>query len=304
MSRTRRKEWWRRGWLATPTHRIVFGTAVGLVLVAVILTAVGITRHQRDTGEGTLPIGDDAAAVVAVEVVRVEPDPGAFQIEVEILVGGAIPDGGATLLTTWPELALVPLPPTGSDPAGDSVLDKVDAGDVTDYPLDRYTDTVRLTAVAGTQDDLHGTLEAIRTGQMDTLPVAVATEDDAAGYTVRFTQSTEEQFLTVRIHADRTGWVQVFGLAMMAVFWLLAASLLAVTIAVVTRQRRYEIRELQWGAALILSIAAFRFAAPGDPPLGTFMDFGAFFWAAALACLCLVVLVVFFLVDRGQEIPH
>ena len=89
---------------------------------------------------------------------------------------------------------------------------------------------------------------------------------------------------------------------MMAIYWALALTAMAVVLSVVLRARNWETRHLAWLGSLIFALAAFRNTAPGGPPLGVFMDTAAFFWAEAVVVLGLVTLVVIYLIRPRSEI--
>ncbi|MEW5629238.1 DUF4436 family protein [Streptomyces hydrogenans] len=48
---------------------------------------------------------------------------------------------------------------------------------------------------------------------------------------------------------------------------------------------------LGWMAATLFALAAFRNTAPGAPPIGSLLDYLAFFWAESLIAFCVVVVV-------------
>ena len=104
------------------------------------------------------------------------------------------------------------------------------------------------------------------------------------------------------ISVERRRSVVTWVVAMMALFWLLALCAVGVTFLVVTGRRDWEARHLAWLGAMIFALVAFRNAAPGSPPIGTFLDFRAFFPAVALVALSLVALVATFLVRPRDEL--
>jgi hypothetical protein len=87
---------------------------------------------------------------------------------------------------------------------------------------------------------------------------------------------------------------------MMAIYWALALGVAAVTALVVRRQRMWESRLLAWLGALLFAVVTFRNAAPGNPPVGTFLDFFSVFESVAIVAVALVVLIVYYLVQRPE----
>ena len=84
---------------------------------------------------------------------------------------------------------------------------------------------------------------------------------------------------------------------MMVINWLVALA----AVGVVLRQRTWETRHLAWLGSLIFALSAFRNTAPGNPPIGTFLDYRSFFPAIALVVASLIALVVTFLVRPRDQ---
>lgn len=56
---------------------------------------------------------------------------------------------------------------------------------------------------------------------------------------------------------------------------------------------------LGWMAATLFALIGMRNAAPGAPPIGSLIDYVAFFWAEGIIAACLVVTVV-----SGSRVEH
>ena len=93
------------------------------------------------------------------------------------------------------------------------------------------------------------------------------------------------------------GWV----LAMMAIYWALALGAAAVTALVIRRKRLWESRMLAWLGAMLFALVTFRAAAPGSPPVGTFLDYFAVFEAVGVVAVSLAVLIVYYLLYKGLK---
>jgi hypothetical protein len=107
-----------------------------------------------------------------------------------------------------------------------------------------------------------------------------------------------ELVVTLTRAGSTTGWV----VAMMAIYWLLALGALAVTLSIVLKLRPFETRQLAWLSALLFALITFRTAAPGSPPIGTFLDFYAVFEGVAIVAASLLTLMVVYLVRSRHRL--
>jgi hypothetical protein len=91
-------------------------------------------------------------------------------------------------------------------------------------------------------------------------------------------------------------------LAMMAIYWALALGAAAVTYLVVSGRRPWETRLLAWLGAVVFALISFRTAAPGNPQIGTFLDFYSVFEAVGIVAGSLIVLIVYYLTRSSAEL--
>jgi len=87
------------------------------------------------------------------------------------------------------------------------------------------------------------------------------------------------------------GWV----LAMIAIYWSLALVSAGITVAIIIRRRPFDPRVLAILGALLFALITFRSAAPGNPPIGTFLDFYAMFESVGIVAVSLLALMVTYL---------
>ncbi|GAA2824754.1 hypothetical protein GCM10010505_56750 [Kitasatospora aburaviensis] len=74
--------------------------------------------------------------------------------------------------------------------------------------------------------------------------------------------------------------------------WALALAVMAGA-EVLHRSRQGMVwPSLGWMAATLFALVGMRNAAPGSPPIGSLIDYVAFFWAEGIIAACLVVTVV------------
>jgi hypothetical protein len=167
-------------------------------------------------------------------------------------------------------------------------------GAVSDYPFDSYRVTVGVIALNGTDTSLTKVNRTV-------LPLEIEGSSVAAGTIVTATSHTGGDgvlsiTLTVRRSLVSRGWA----LAMMAIYWALAILAGSITYMVVRRRRPMETRLLAWLSAMVFALVALRTAAPGAPPVGTFLDYYAFFESVGIVAVSLVVLMIFYLVASPE----
>lgn len=274
--------------------------ALGGVLVAVagvvVLTVPSGEPPSRIAGIEQAPEG--AAVIIGIEVDAVDAAGGTFKVRVQALPGDAtaFPAEGAVVYT---DISGIPAIKVTSDELPQTYNGVLDAssGEVSAYPFDRYKATFGLQVAAGTERTL---AEAVA---QPTLPLAVIAESSAVGFDV--TGTTEQSAAgtgEVTFEAARSATTTSWAIGMMTINWLIALAAVGVVLTVLLRQRSWETRHLAWLGSLIFALSAFRNTAPGNPPIGTFLDFRSFFPAVGLVVLSLVTLVMIFLVRPRRDI--
>ncbi|MET9976198.1 DUF4436 family protein [Streptomyces microflavus] len=149
-------------------------------------------------------------------------------------------------------------------------------GSVTDYPFDSYDTTLEFGARQGGEP----------------VPVRMTLTNNDALFSAAVDGSTADGAAVFDVGLERSGSTFAFALFMMGAMWALAVSVLVGGWFLVTRRRGLTWPALGWMAATLFALAAFRNTAPGAPPVGSLLDYVAFFWAEAIIALCIVVVVV------------
>ncbi|MFG2904274.1 DUF4436 family protein [Kitasatospora sp. NPDC048286] len=101
--------------------------------------------------------------------------------------------------------------------------------------------------------------------------------------------------VTERISRSRSTFILAW--FMMAAMWALALSVLVAAWLIVRQRRGIVWPALGWMAATLFALVGMRNAAPGNPPIGSLLDYAAFFWAELLVAVGLTTVVV-----RGARI--
>ena len=83
--------------------------------------------------------------------------------------------------------------------------------------------------------------------------------------------------------------------------WVLIASVVGMTLAVLFGGRKTEISMVAFFTTLLFAMTAFRNALPGAPPMGAASDYLAFFWGFAVAIVAVGVMSVVWLLRREQK---
>ncbi|MFH8387537.1 DUF4436 family protein [Kitasatospora sp. NPDC018058] len=152
-------------------------------------------------------------------------------------------------------------------------------GTATDYPFDRHHMEAGFTATTG------GTA----------VPVGVVFTD-ADPFFVLHPEATTASTGTVVLEAKITRSRSTFILAwfMIAAMWALALALAVLGAAEVLYRKREGLvwPSLGWMAATIFALIGMRNAAPGSPPIGSLIDYVAFFWAEGIIAASLTCTVL------------
>jgi hypothetical protein len=162
--------------------------------------------------------------------------------------------------------------------AGDSAPDLDQritvSGAATDYPFDRYVSTLELHVADADGNELPTAITVLNTDSF--FRVSMAQASAPSGGTM------------INLDIHRSMPTLVF-----AVFIMVLMLGLAGAAAVAAHYVLYWKRGLVWGACsmlagILFALIPLRNAVPGDPPVGSIIDFGSFFIAEAIISLSLI----------------
>jgi hypothetical protein len=258
-------------------------------MVIVLLAASGIVGFRIDTGtrRGDYVGGSEEANRVELDVTLQRVDPTGRELNlrvVPVLHGTLATDGIDTLPAKDIEIDTSSLT-TGllKFKAHDRVSLQdvrmgVDEGLVSNYPFDSYTASIAFYVTAGGEE----VPVSLRFRAYDALFTASANDvERPAGGGLRTT-----------IVAGRTLSSSVLAWFLMIAMWALALSVFAAALTIVARKMGLVWPAMGWMAATLFALVGFRNAAPGAPPIGGLIDYGAFFWAELLTTVALVYVTV------------
>jgi Domain of unknown function (DUF4436) len=151
------------------------------------------------------------------------------------------------------------------------------SGTFTDYPLDHYEGDIGFVATSGDQ----------------LLPLVVQLRDiDPYFITKAPSSATESHVVVFHIRISRTRGTLILVWFMMAAMWALSLSVLGGAWILVSHRMGMVWPAFGWMAATMFALIAVRNAVPGSPPIGSLMDYAAFFWAEAIIAASLTVAAV------------
>jgi cytochrome bd-type quinol oxidase subunit 1 len=279
----------KRSWTVGAVALVLF--LVVAALIALTIPRGGSTTQRSKFAVATSAKGGQKPAVeLLLTVDSLAAAGGGIQTRLIAVPGEALPAQGATVFNSVGSIPTLVIRPKQIDQERTAFL-AFQRGAVSDYPFDSYRVTVELVALAGTDTSL---AEATK---RTVLPIRIEGSSVAAGTIVTATSKREPNgSLTVNLNVSRSLVSRGWTLAMMAIYWALAILAACITFMVVRRRRPMETRLLAWLSAMVFALVALRTAAPGAPPVGTFLDYYAMFESVGIVAASLVVLMIYYLV--------
>ena len=188
--------------------------------------------------------------------------------------------------------------PTGA--TGGIVTVELDLdGNVEEYPGDRHTTSLWLSAVVRTRGSDEEPIP-IRLRAYGAWPgLDIDTKAIAPDWNSSWNPPRQLDIVVTRSHVTTT--VVYFSVVLT---WILIASVVGMTLAVAFGGRRTEIAMVAFFTTLLFAMTAFRNALPGAPPMGTSSDYLAFFWGYAVAIVAIGVLSAVWLWRRPSKDEH
>lgn len=260
---------------------------VAVTGVVLLIALVAIWSQLSGAAGGAQPVqtGDDAVTDrvdITATIVRVDPAGGELTLRLLVVPRGALTtEGGLSPTEDLEILTSVAMKTDPFFPAGERIgtVDvpvALGGTGITAYPFDRYTASIELTARQG------GTV----------VPVHVTFSNRDALFAASADAYTEGGAGVVELGLGRSAGVLTFAIFMVAAMWALAIAVASAAWFLFSRRRGLIWPALGWMAASLFAIAAFRNAAPGAPPIGSLIDYLAFFWAEAIIAVCVFVTAI------------
>ena len=268
--------------------RIVSWRSAALLVVIAALVGGGVGGYHLERGARQVDylFGDERPDRIELDVTLQRVDVVARELDLRLTV---IPHG------KYADQDVLPIPsqdltvdtssltsgtlryPAHDRVSGQDVRIAVNSGVVSDYPFDSYTAPIGFFVEAGGQP----VPESLTFRTYDSFFIATVPGG-----------TSENGSLVASIQAGRSLSTSALAWFLMVAMWALALAVLAAAITIVGRRMGLVWPALGWMAATLFALVGFRNAAPGSPPIGALIDYGAFFWAELLTTVSLVYVVV------------
>lgn len=195
-------------------------------------------------------------------------------------------------------------------------------GNATDYPFDKYEADTAIYVIkskpsekkktepapaAAPKEEGEESVDAAKkevNEEEDSNEIALSVDFEASisGYefTAARSKDTDESWVVIESHVERSGIVKVFSIFVSALMWILTIGVLFLMMSVVLRGRKVELAMFSFMATLLFAFYAVRNSQPNVPPIGVFMDFASFFWVEMIVASCLVVGLITWLFRSGK----
>ena len=270
-----RRRWW--GYIAMP-----LGVAVAITIGALGFFGEFSSRNVEYTIAGsTSP--SDGAVTVQVTVQRIEAAAREMVLQVLVIPAGSYTDAGdptqpsKDLVLDTSSLITAPLTFKAHDRITAKELRVPLDGVVSFYPFDTY------------HADLYVGLDAAGVPA----PVQLTVTDHDPGFVSQpVSQQAGDGYVTAELQVQRSRSTFILGWFQVIVMWSLGLSVLVGALHIVRRRLGLVWPAMGWMAATLFALVGFRNAAPGLPPIGSLIDYCAFFWAEAIITLSLVLVTV------------
>ncbi len=164
-------------------------------------------------------------------------------------------------------------------------------GAIERWPFDTYTVTTVVVAVA----DLDGD------GDLDPLPTAITGAGRVPGWDIEAetvdigaTYDTGDEVIEVpgmRLEATRSGSTVAFGIVLLSLMVVMPVLVLTVALTVFRGRRKVEATMMSWIGAMLFATIPLRNFLPGNPPIGSWVDYLIVLWVIAGLVVGLVVFV-------------
>ncbi|MET8622526.1 DUF4436 family protein [Kitasatospora sp. NPDC004669] len=266
-----------------PRRRWRFAVVLAMV-IALCGSGIGLYLNERNTREQTRELAIPSAPDwIELDVTAQDVDAAAQQLTLYVtpVPHGRFAAGPDSQTVGRPvEITVTGTPKVtlraaeGEAAASQLVQVGMYDGTKTDYPFDRYRMEAGFTATSGGS----------------AVPVGIVFTDTDPFFVLR-PQATGASTGAVTLDAKITRSRSTFILSwfMIAAMWALALAVLGAAEVLYRKREGLVWPSLGWMAASLFALIGMRNAAPGAPPIGSLMDYVAFFWAegiiaASLAC--------------------
>ncbi len=259
---------------------------LGLLLIPLLAIPLGLLGQGRETSGSDLETpGTKTSKALVVRGSVEKVNPVSRTMDIRITVG--LPDSlqsaddadaptQAVKLSTTAESDADLTYPAGRRMTSRTLQFSLGEGTVSLYPFDSYDTSLYFWATAGGKP----------------VPVEVQLSQADPLFSLSGSGTVSDGATAVTAHLGRAQSSQLLAVLMMVIMWALALSICAATVVILAKKSGLVWPAMGWMAATLFALAAFRNIAPGAPPIGSLLDYGAFFWAELLVAGCLTGVVI------------
>lgn len=267
-------------------RRVLRTVITVLVAVLVVASSLGAYLFERARSQNQVTFGDvvniDRVDVV-VYVKKVDPVAQELAAQVQVMPQGryadevGFPKEDLTLYLNATKGDTLQFK-AGKNPAVQEVRIPLSTGVITDYPFDAYTAELGFYA-----ETPRGPAPiAVHLGNADSFFALTAGDPRQA-----------ESSLEFDVDISRTAGMFAFAIFIMIFMWCLSISALIAARYVIRGKLGLLWPSMSFMGALLFALVPLRNAVPGAPPIGSVIDFCAFFIAEAIISISLICMVVF-----------
>ncbi len=268
------------------TRRVARMLALAVLVVAVAVgVGLGVYWVNDASQAEQARVGDtEAADRVSVTATIEKVDPAQYSATVRVWLvprGRFTSDGGETANR---EIRVVSsglnggamVLESGRRIAAQPITLELHRGEITHYPFDRYAADLYFATVADGKN----------------VPVDVVVENNDAFFNLTATADSDDVEPGLHLKLSRSPGTFMMVALMFCVMWALALAVAAAAAVIVRKRLGLVWPAMAWMAATLFALAAFRGTAPGNPPIGSVLDYTAFLWAEAIVACSLTVVVI------------
>jgi len=300
---------------------VIVGVAALLLIIAYVIELRGFSQEGEKRSSY---ISDNASAgpdniEVNVNVAAVDPVKGDLTARITFEPHGAM---AKDELTPAEDLTLIVNSATGKAEHKFEKGKRMNPVDVTisldgqanDYPFDKHDAELVLLMTTPVKakpaephtatDEESGTAKPpTQTSMFDTnepVPMAVEFTGSIPGFKLDAAKDKESEvgLTIIEMNISRASTVVFFSVFGMALMLGLAFAAVFMMLRFLLAKRKIELAAMSFYGAMLFAFPALRNSQPGVPPLGTYSDFVAFFWAEALVAISLLIVATLWVVRR------
>jgi hypothetical protein len=292
---------------ASPQRPPSLTRLASLVLLVVVLTIVSISFYWLEHHKGHHPtvLGDTTNpdhVTLTVLIQKIDPATARVSAQMELKGAGSLVDEQTHELNE--DVTLISntvsnrtqVAKAHQRPEFVSVDFALRDGTITDYPFDSYTANFYFRAFVGDGPNQHAVPIRVVFNNIDTFFTLSPTQeksirvhhDEGEAKTI----STPQSLFAATANVHRSTSTMVFAAFIMVFMWCLTIASLIAAWFIASGRFGLFWSALAFLGTLLFALIPLRQAVPGDPPIGSLIDFAAFFIAEGVVSVSMIVTVL------------